>query len=315
MSDHGTHSVEALLHNSDGTYHEYHHGRKARLEISAADLLDSSLGYQHLAYYATHFTRCKPAKPKFMELGWYDTNAPLPDVSNFTLNEWYFNNLWVLQISDGQEEIGSTLVPDATISANSGPVVVQPSTSSKCDLAAKHKKRNMVYVLVSPYSLLGKSTNSQRKRQASSLQEKCKAPQIPTTTHTREDRKVVEEVLPIERPVEPTQRTARTPHIANPVIAQVITKKSLSKHKFKKKPGKPNSIPLPSNDTTVVASTSTHQGSPEVSLEPPSLPESRHIPPSETADAFSSELAEKFIYKVGHLLCNVSDGFDLFLKR
>jgi hypothetical protein len=92
LSEHRIHSVEALLlHNSDDTHQKYHHhhtaGRKARLVISAADLISSPLEHQQLVYYATHFTYCKPMKPQFMKLGWYDANAHMSYVSISIFNE------------------------------------------------------------------------------------------------------------------------------------------------------------------------------------------------------------------------------------
>ena len=94
LSEHSTHSVEALLlHNSDDTHQKYHHnhaaGRQVRFGISAADLMSSPLGHQQLVYYATHFTHCKPIKPQFMKLGWYDANAHVSNVSISIFNKWY----------------------------------------------------------------------------------------------------------------------------------------------------------------------------------------------------------------------------------
>ena len=90
LSNHRTHSVEALLlHHSDNTNQKYHYnhtaGRKARFEISMANLISSPLELPHLAYYALHFTHCKPIKPRFLKLGWYDANAGMSDVSTSTI--------------------------------------------------------------------------------------------------------------------------------------------------------------------------------------------------------------------------------------
>lgn len=101
LSEHKTHSVEALLvHNSDGTHQKYHYnhtaGRKARSEISVADLRNGPFGYPHLAYYASHFTHCKPIKSQFMKLGWYDKTSHLSYVSIPIFHEYYFmNTLWL----------------------------------------------------------------------------------------------------------------------------------------------------------------------------------------------------------------------------
>ena len=90
LSERRTHSVEALLlHHSDNTHQKYHYnhiaGRKARFGINMADLMSTPLELQQLAYYAIHFTHCKPIKPRFMKLGWYDENTHMSDVSTSTI--------------------------------------------------------------------------------------------------------------------------------------------------------------------------------------------------------------------------------------
>jgi hypothetical protein len=86
MSDYRTHSVEALLlHDSDNTHKKYHDNhtaaRKARFGISMGDLISTPLELPQLAYYAIHFTYCKPINPRFMKLGWYDANSHMSYVS------------------------------------------------------------------------------------------------------------------------------------------------------------------------------------------------------------------------------------------
>ena len=90
LSEHRTHSVEALLlHRSDNTHQKYHYnhtaGRKGGLGINMADLMSTPLELQQLAYYAIHFTHCKPIKPRFMKPGWYDANVHMSDVSTSTI--------------------------------------------------------------------------------------------------------------------------------------------------------------------------------------------------------------------------------------
>ena len=47
--------------------------------------MSSPLELPQLVYYAIHFNYCKPIKPQFMKLGWYDANALSDDVSNSTI--------------------------------------------------------------------------------------------------------------------------------------------------------------------------------------------------------------------------------------
>ena len=83
LSDRKIHSVEALLlYDSDNTHHNYHRNhvveRKARFGISPLEL-------PPLVYYAINFGYCKPINPRFMELGWYDANVHISDVSTSTI--------------------------------------------------------------------------------------------------------------------------------------------------------------------------------------------------------------------------------------
>ena len=99
LSEHRTHSVEALLlHNSDDTHQKYHYnhivGRKTRPENT--DLISSRFGHQQLVHYATNFTYCKPVKPQFMNLGWYDKDALSSYVSILISNKQHFiDTVWV----------------------------------------------------------------------------------------------------------------------------------------------------------------------------------------------------------------------------
>lgn len=92
LSEHRTHSVEALLlHSSDDTHQKYHynHTAGAKFEIGAADLVNGPFEHQQLVYNAIHFTYCKPVKPQFMKLGWYDANAHMAYVSIAIFNRQY----------------------------------------------------------------------------------------------------------------------------------------------------------------------------------------------------------------------------------
>ena len=95
LLEHRTHSIEALLlHDSDNTHQKYHHnhtaGRKARFGINLVDLIGTLLELPQLAYYATHFTYCKPINPRFMNPGWYDANSHMSYVSiSIICNELY----------------------------------------------------------------------------------------------------------------------------------------------------------------------------------------------------------------------------------
>ena len=177
LSEHRTHSVEALLlHDSDNTHQKYHYnhtaGRKARLGIIMADLISNPLELPQLVYYATHFTHCKPINPQFMRLGWYDTNAHMSYVSTSTIFDG--SSIYILpQILDDQQspaEMESTLVPDAavSISAENDPIVVQPPTNNTPELTVKRTMKRKAYVLVppAPYRLPGQGSHSHRKSQA-----------------------------------------------------------------------------------------------------------------------------------------------------
>ena len=177
LSEHRTHSVEVLLlHGSDNTHRKYHcnhtTGRKARFEISMADLLSSPLELPQLAYYALHFTHCKPINHQFLKFGWYDANMHISCVSTSAIFTSNINNLWHPQILDDQQspaEIESTLVPTATLSIST-PIVVQPPTNNTPELTVKRTMKRKAYVLVpaAPYRLHGLGSNSHRRSQANS---------------------------------------------------------------------------------------------------------------------------------------------------
>ncbi|KAF8798182.1 hypothetical protein BYT27DRAFT_6922620 [Phlegmacium glaucopus] len=151
------HSVEALLlHNIDDSHQKYHNnhitGRKTKSDIGATDVTNIRLGHQQLAYYATSFTHCKPIKPQFMNLGWYDETAHISDD----------------QESPSQAEMRSMLILDTTVSVSTecGPVVVQPPTSTTAN-SVKGKRKGKPYVLVppAPYRIPSQGSDSQRRSQ------------------------------------------------------------------------------------------------------------------------------------------------------
>ena len=103
----------------------------------------------------------------------------------------------------------------------------------------------------------------------------------------------------IEHLVEPVNpRTFRPPHIANPVAAQSITKRSIATFKFNKFKVQPKS--LSSNDTSDVASTDTQGG-----RKSPNLPQSQPAPPMplpEATNAFTELTAQSIADIVIHKL-------------
>lgn len=106
--------------------------------------------------------------------------------------------------------------------------------------------------------------------------------------------------------VEPVNPRTKSPHVGNPVTAQVITKgstkKSISTFKFKK--SKVKSTPSSSNNTTVVANTDT-QGGPKSSRLPQPQPQPKpSMPNPEVSSNDVTELASltKVMEKVVDLM-------------
>ena len=136
------------------------------------------------------------------------------------------------------------------------------------------------------------------------------------------NRILAEETASTERlakPVNPpTTRPYKPPHVANPVTAQVITKGSLAPLKFNKsKPSKVRSMSSFSNDTIIVASTSTQGSSslPQLQPTPPPVPLPEAANVSSSTELTAREIADAVINRFGFMLCQkVSDCHDLFFK-
>lgn len=123
---------------------------------------------------------------------------------------------------------------------------------------------------------------------------------------------------PTERPLQSfTARISKPPHVANPVTAQVITKKRpMSGFKINKtKPTTSKPPPSSSNDTTVFSTSTQEVGRKPSLLE--SQPAPPPISPSEIANVFPVEFAASFaeavVSQVGFMLCQkVSRYFDIY---